>query len=419
MSSTTPSIDYSDLDTRIALCRRAIESMRNGHFAISLPVEPLDPVGLLGMELQELANHLDKQFDQIRKLQQISEAVSGGLLLEDTLNRIFETFHSVIPYNRIGCSLISEDQSVVTAYWARIDQGDMALPRGFSASLSKSSLSSIMLTGKPRILNDLREHSRSHPRSAATRLMLKEGMRSSLTCPLIAQGKPVGFLFFSSREPGTYQAIHQGIFLRLAAMVSILIEKSMLYERIVEINERLNEAHREMQELAMRDALTGVYNRRGILDLLDSAFAEGQRSGSRAAVMMVDIDYFKSINDTHGHAAGDMALRSVAQQLMECLRPYDRIGRFGGEEFIVMASGVDAKTVLEVGERLRRAIAQNPIKIGDREIGLTVSIGIAFADKMSDVIDVQQFIMAADEALYRAKNSGRNRVHLSPLAAQN
>ena len=158
-------------------------------------------------------------------------------------------------------------------------------------------------------------------------------------------------------------------------------------------------------ELAVTDPLTGLRNRRYFLRHLDGLLAE-----EGAAVMMIDIDRFKRINDSAGHAAGDAALRSVADRLRHRLRAADVIARYGGEEFIAALRAAAPDYALSVAERLRAGMAAEPISLGAQMLPITISIGLAMAPAAGSA---EQAIAAADAALYRAKGSGRNRVELA------
>lgn len=397
-------------EQRIVSYQSAVRSMREGDFAIDFPTEPKDAVGILGEELKKLAEHLEWHFDHARKLQEVTDSVIGGLLLDDVLNRIFDAFRAVIPYNRLGCALINEDQLSVSTYWSCADYPEIYLPNGFTAKLAGSSLSHIVHTGQPRILNDLTEYLAENPKSHSTRLIVAEGIRSSLTCPLVSQGKPVGFIFFSSVEPNTYKDVHQGIFRRIATQLSTLIEKSRLYQEIVDINQRLAITQQELQELATRDQLTGIYNRRGILELVDASVAKAKRERTRLALIMVDIDYFKRINDTGGHIAGDEVLREVASRMTNSVREYNHVGRLGGEEFLILLDEADCDHAHEIAERLRSAIDMKPVNCHDTSYSVTVSAGVAQVFDTEKLVDTQHLILTADEALYESKRNGRNRV---------
>jgi diguanylate cyclase (GGDEF)-like protein len=171
-------------------------------------------------------------------------------------------------------------------------------------------------------------------------------------------------------------------------------------------------SHVETQRLLLHaatcDELTDLWNRRMILHQLSCELNRTRHERQSLAVAMVDIDLFKTVNDTFGHAAGDFALREIAASLRSQLRSYDFIGRYGGEEFLILLPGCDGKEGTEIAGRICQTIASNPIRIGDLSVPVTVSIGLS---STSDVgFDPATLIATADQALYRAKESGRNRV---------
>jgi len=183
---------------RLALYSDAVRKLKEGNFAISFPDEiKNNPFNDFESELLQLAAWLEVRFTEFSKLQEISADISQGSLLDEVLERIYNTFKQVIPFDRIGCALISDDEKMVKAHWAKTDHlENIKLAQGYTDPLAGSSLESILHTQQPRILNDLCEYLVAHPNSASTRLMVAEGIQSSLTCPLIADAQPIGFLFF-------------------------------------------------------------------------------------------------------------------------------------------------------------------------------------------------------------------------------
>ncbi len=395
----------------IAEYRAAIHAMREGRFNFPIPVNHSDEGDQLAHDLNELAQELERKFDEASKIKKISEEVAAGLFLDDVLNRVYGSFRPVIPYNRIGCALLSDENKLLTAYWAKTDARNIKLKSGYMAQMAGSSLQQILETGQPRILNDLETYLAEHPDSASTRLIVEEGMRSSLTCPLIAQGKPVGFLFFTSMERNTYQNIHQDIFLQTAGQVSILIEKSKLYQQLYEFNQKLLLAQHALEHQATHDALTKVYNRGAITELLEGQMARAKRHNQPFGIVMLDVDHFKQVNDTYGHLAGDAVLRTLAAKMKECLREYDYIGRYGGEEFLIVLGDADYETAVRTAERLKLAVSDETVAFGDKLLAITISAGVVVAENNTE-LNLNQIISAADHQLYSAKSNGRNRVEV-------
>ena len=179
-------------------------------------------------------------------------------------------------------------------------------------------------------------------------------------------------------------------------------------ERVVDLQEGLIQAREALRELATRDSLTGLWNRRMILDQLGSELSRAGREGKALAVAIADLDHFKKVNDELGHAAGDAVLREAAERMRSTIRDCDFIGRYGGEEFLFVLPGCDEAAGLLVAERARRRVAGDPVRAGDELVPMTVSLGLAFA--RGPGVKPAALIQAADEALYRAKAEGRNRV---------
>ena len=164
---------------------------------------------------------------------------------------------------------------------------------------------------------------------------------------------------------------------------------------------------KKLFESALRDGLTSTFNRRYFVDRLQSEIRFAVRHEKTLALLFVDIDYFKKINDEHGHLAGDQVLAGVARVMLSTIRAEDVLARYGGEEFAVICREIEADGALALGERLRVAVEQHRFEHAGKVIPATVSVGIAAERKIEDV---QAFIAAADAAMYEAKRAGRNRV---------
>src|SRR5215207_1114040 len=167
----------------------------------------------------------------------------------------------------------------------------------------------------------------------------------------------------------------------------------------------------EVQSLALTDPLTGLQNRRSLFELGRVEFARMQRMKRSFCCMMLDLDHFKKINDEYGHLIGDHVLQEFARRCKNLVREVDLVGRYGGEELIILLPETDIPTSMQVAERLCTSIASEPIKIFNKEISVTVSIGVATQDE--NTTDLETLIARADQAMYIAKHKGRNRVALS------
>ncbi|GHU55602.1 hypothetical protein AGMMS49975_17620 [Clostridia bacterium] len=216
-------------------------------------------------------------------------------------------------------------------------------------------------------------------------------IRSFLAIPLIIKEKFCGFLAFASTRPmnygekDTYPIASSGL---------------LLFSTIIK---------RQLEENAYKDPLTGAYNRRYFMEESHNAFEKTKRTSGNACMLMMDLDFFKRVNDTYGHEAGDMVLVTLVSTVKSTLRSYDLFARYGGEEFVLMLPETTLEKGLLLAERIRSTIERTPFVYGDANIPITISIGIALVDFSQPYEASLKF---SDDALYTAKKSGRNRVSL-------
>ena len=185
-----------------------------------------------------------------------------------------------------------------------------------------------------------------------------------------------------------------------------------LEERVEARTAELSAAYRKMEELALRDGLTRLLNRRAMQERALAGLSLAHRKRVPFAVAMVDIDHFKAVNDTHGHASGDQVLAQLADRLTAGVRGSDEVGRWGGEEFLILLPESDRDAALIAAERLRAGVEAAPIRVeGDVHLRITVSVGVAVVEEpAASPLVLDALIRLADDALYRAKAAGRNRV---------
>ena len=179
-------------------------------------------------------------------------------------------------------------------------------------------------------------------------------------------------------------------------------------KRILELQEQLVTAREQLRIQATHDSLTGLFNRMAILEALDRETTRSRREKKPVGIIMADLDHFKHINDTYGHQAGDAVLQETARRMSTSVRAYDSVGRYGGEEFLVVVSGSELGAAAELAERLRQGVAAQPVSVESAVIPVTVSLGVAVSADGAG--RPEELLRQADEALYTAKDRGRNRV---------
>lgn len=217
-----------------------------------------------------------------------------------------------------------------------------------------------------------------------------------LAVPLVAGYKLRGVISVHHSDPSRrFRASDQRVLSMFAQQVAIAVENARLF--------------REIQQLAITDSLTGLYNRRHFFELGRREIVRAMRYRRELAMLMLDIDHFKDVNDTYGHATGDQVLRTVSARCRESLREIDLIGRYGGEEFVVLLPETTLDGGRFVAEQLKQRIAM-PVEVEDDTITVTASLGVVVLNKHST--SLESMLGYADSALYEAKKAGRNRVHV-------
>ena len=171
---------------------------------------------------------------------------------------------------------------------------------------------------------------------------------------------------------------------------------------------RILELEENLRLLTLHDPLTKLVNRRALFNRLDMEWKRSQRTGCLLSCVMIDVDLFKSVNDTYGHPVGDSVLRSVATMLKKCARETDCVGRYGGEEFVAILPDTDGRRAVQWANRYRLAVAKTPVSVDQASIHVTVSLGVA--ERNARIATYEKLLSAADSALLEAKRTGRNRV---------
>lgn len=331
-----------------------------------------------------------RRADTSETLRKASLAVAEALEMGQTVSHILEQLNQVVPYDSASVQLLDGDELQIVGGHGWENQNDVL---GIRFKIPGDNPNTeVIRTGTALNLSEPWKHYKNFEQPP------HDHIRSWLGVPLILQGKTIGLLAIDSSEPGDFDEKDIQIATEFANQVSIALENARIF--------------RETQAQAIIDPLTKIYNRRGLLEFGRDEFLKSTMQNRKFSAIMADIDRFKNINDTYGHEAGDKVLQAVTQQFKNGIREIDLIGRYGGEEIIILLPDTDITAGYAVANRLRKAIEDMPIAISEElEIHVTASLGVACRDENTTSLDI--IINRADQAMYISKHKGRNRVSLS------
>jgi diguanylate cyclase (GGDEF)-like protein len=344
----------------------------------------------LALEKFQAMDAAQRRANTSETLRKAALAVVEQLELEQAVSHILEQLNQVVPYDSASIQLVEGNELVIIGGHGWSDMKEVVgirfpIPGDNPNSEVIKSGKSLLLAEPWQIYKSFKQPPHDH-------------IRSWLGVPLIAQDKIIGLLAIDSSEPNDFNEEDTKIASEFAGQVAVALENARVFQ--------------EAQNQAITDALTGIYNRRGLMELGQAEFVRAQLANRQFSAIMLDIDHFKKINDTYGHSAGDQVLGEFARRCKSCIREIDYLGRYGGEELIILLpeTGMNASQV--VAERLRLAITNTPVRLEDaQEITISASLGVACRDESTPSLET--LIARADQALYMAKHNGRNRVAFS------
>jgi len=366
------------MQSQIAAMLGAARRIGAGDFSRRIPVVGRDEMAGLASEFNKMTDQLEEQIGQLRRqrteldrsVQRLGEAFASGLDREALLGIVAETALG-------ACS----------AEYARVSLEDgtmIEVPGGFSGSARDAAVAG---------------QKRADREGAKVDVRRDEGFALAAPLKRLSDGHRVGSLSIGRRGTA-FQEPDREVFLYLIGQASASIENISAHERV--------------SEQAVTDELTGLPNNRAFRETIDREASRAERFGHELSLIILDVDNFKSVNDTYGHLQGDEVLRAIGRLLRESQRTVDEPARYGGEEFVVALPETGTEGAVELAERLRERLAAEEIPLLDGSGPLRVTASFGTATMPQSAATVRQLFAAADDALYEAKRSGKNRVVTAP-----
>lgn len=339
----------------------------------------------VSLEKEYLREQLREREKELSVLNRSSAIITSTLDIRGTYDSFIEEIRKIIDISWTAVVLTGEKDAYFLALSSEI--GSVWQP-GERIPLKSTAVEWVVNYKKPMVESDLTPGNNL----VTTEALIQQGVRSIAYLPLIAKGKAIGSLIAASRSPSAYNQRQMTLLEQLASQIAMHIENSRLYA--------------EVEQKARIDELTGLLNRRSLDEVIASETSRHSRYGGIFSLIILDIDSLKSVNDKHGHLAGDELLRKIGGALKTSIRDADQAFRYGGDEFAIVLPNTPIDAANRVAGRIRKQIALK-MKVGD--ISVTASLGLA--NWPADGLTTNELIAAADGALYQAKRAGGNRSH--------
>ena len=354
----------------------------------------------VGQRMRDLAAVASENARLFEEAQQRTQELTNLLKLSETLTSTLNAPSLLQLVGRqvrelVGCdffAFLHVDREANTLVPAVTHQPEVGPPIELPQYLGEGLPGRVALTGKAEVVNRATDALWREPAEG-----LPHGLHSGLCVPLVIEGQVDGVISLGRIGARGFDRDDLRLLAIIAGQIGAALENVRLHERV--------------KDQAVRDSLTQVFNHSCLLERLSDEVGRAEQGGTPVSFVMLDIDNFKSFNDNHGHLAGDEVLRAVAQTILRSVRKVDIVGRYGGEEFGIVLPCTDAQQAYAVGERIRRAVEEAGCDGEGEARRVTVSLGVAtYPDVASDYV---QMVARADEALYRSKALGKNRVCLA------
>jgi|GEM_PF-6796270 len=346
-------------------------------------------------EHKQLETILQQRVRELEVLRTLMNEITGELNLETLLGDILKWSVILLAATSGQLALYDAERRELQILAGYNMEDDFT---GSRQPVTPGGTEQVLLTRRPLVIERYSTWSGRLPQYRAN-------AKTLLLVPLLAGEQVIGIIIIGDDRPErTFTAADTELLTLFAQQATVAIRNAQIFA--------------EAQHLATIDALTGLYNRRAFFELAQREFERSRRYGHLLSVLMLDIDYFKQINDTYGHAVGDQVLQEVAHQCRNLLRTLDIIGRYGGEEIMMALPETDEDNAQQVAERLRHHLFQTVISTDAHKVHISVSLGVATSND-GEQLTLGALINRADQALYAAKQSGRNRVVVWSTASAN
>ena len=353
---------------------------------------------------------LSKRSDQIATLNRVMQALSSTLDISKVLDTILREIQQIVPYNSASVWLCKDDNIEIIAIRGFLD-AESIIGTTFPLSSDDAPNTQVVRTRKPLIVGD----AYSSYNSFQTGILAKYMIRGWMGVPMIIGDRVIGMLAFNKKEIDYYTQEQSQFALAFAAQAAIAIENARLYsdaqkelaEKII-AEEKLLILQKELEEQAIRDSLTGLYNRRFLDETLSRELSRAERDKYSVSIVLLDLDHFKVFNDTYGHDVGDMMLKQLGKLLTSQVRAGDIACRYGGEEFVVVMPKASLSVARQRANDWRQRFESQILIFEGDILNATLSAGVAVYPMHGTTSE--EIIRKADQAMYAAKGAGRNMV---------
>jgi diguanylate cyclase (GGDEF)-like protein len=346
-----------------------------------------------------MTREMDLRANNFAALHKMSEVLNSSLELGEILEKLMDQLRSIADYDVCAFTLYEEKNEEIVLTSLR---GYDPAFTGRRFPLDQSAIIRLLLSQwRDRTAVTAYYAARLGSRGKEIGLFpfreLQKPLNSLYGRPLVAREKFIGAFFLGSRRADAFTEYQRYLLDTLMNQVSMVIDNSVL--------------HRSIRDMALTDGLTGLLNHRTFMEKVQEEFSRLDREPKPFSLLLMDIDKFKAVNDTHGHPVGDVAIKAIAGIIRKSARTIDYVARYGGEEFAVGMVGAGSDGAFRMAQRIRKAVESTPIAVGRVVLKCTLSIGVATLRLGRET--KEDLLKRADEALYQAKGSGRNRVCLS------